>query len=79
MRRGKARYEESIRAEVETPENIGKMLSIDVDTGDYAMDDRGIESSQRLHAKRPDALLYGLRIGYDATEVIGAGVMERTS
>ncbi len=75
-RRGKARYAESIRAAVETPENIGKMLMIDVETGDYEIADRGMEASDRLHAKRPDALLYGIRIGYDATEAIG-GFLER--
>ena len=74
--RGKARYAESIRAEVETPENIGKMLIIDVDTGDYEMDTNGIDAALHLQAKRPDALLYGLRIGYNVSDTIG-GFMER--
>ena len=76
-RRGKAWYAESIRAKVETPENIGKMLMIDVDTGDYEIDEKRGEASQRLHAKRPDALIYGIRIGYNATEAIGGGMLER--
>ena len=50
---------------------------IDVDTGEYAIDEKRGEASKRLHAKRPDALIYGIRIGYVATEVIGAGMMER--
>ncbi|MBC7529189.1 MAG: hypothetical protein H7308_16770 [Chthonomonadaceae bacterium] len=36
--RGKARYEANIRAEVETPENIGKMVIIDVEAGEYGVD-----------------------------------------
>ena len=75
-RRGEAWYEKSIRAAVETPENIGKMLMIDVDTGEYAIDVKGQEASKRLHAKRTDALIYGIRIGYIATQTIG-GVLER--
>ena len=54
------------------------MLIIDVDTGDYEMDDRGVEAALHLQAKRPDALLYGIRIGYDAVEAIG-GALERTT
>ncbi len=76
-RRGEAWYEESLRAEIETPENIGKMILIDVDTGDYAIDDKRGVASQRLRARHPDALIYGIRIGYDATEVIGSGSLER--
>ena len=76
--RGKAWYQKSIRAAVETPENIGRMLIIDVDTGDYEIDDRGVATVLHLRAKRPDALLYGIRIGYDAVEAIGS-VLERTA
>lgn len=63
-RRGEELYQQHIRAEVETDKNIGKMVIIDVETGDYEVDAMGIESSRRLYAKRPDAELYGLRIGY---------------
>ena len=76
-RRGEAWYENHLRAEVETPENIGKLMSIDVDTGDYVIDDQRGEASKHLREKHPDALIYGVRIGYDATEVIGGGMLER--
>lgn len=33
--RGKALYAESIRDQVETKENIGNLVIIDVETGDY--------------------------------------------
>ncbi len=32
-------YEKSIRYQVETAENIGKIISINIDTGDYEIDD----------------------------------------
>ena len=74
-RRGEALYAQDIRARVETPENIGKMLIIDVDTGEYIVEEKGVIASLIIRAKRPDALLYGLRIGYNVTATIG-GVME---
>jgi len=76
--RGKQLYEQTIRSQVETPENIGKMVVVDVETGEYGVDATGLETSRRLHSKRPDAQLYGIRIGYDVADAIG-GVMERTA
>jgi hypothetical protein len=76
-RRAKLLYEQTIRPQVELPENIGKMAIIDVETGEFGVDATGLETSRRLHAKRPDALLYGIRIGYDVADALG-GVMERT-
>lgn len=76
-RRGKALYEKTIRQQVETAANIGKMVVIDIETGEYEVDELGIESSRRLHAKHPDAPLYGIRIGYNVAETLG-GIMERT-
>jgi hypothetical protein len=67
-----------LRKQVETPENIGKMITIDVDTGDFEIDEKGIESSFRLQAKHPGARLFGIRIGYRTAEAIG-GVLERSA
>ncbi|HLK56365.1 MAG TPA: hypothetical protein VKU00_07360 [Chthonomonadaceae bacterium] len=76
--RGKRLYEQNIRSQVETPENIGKMVIIDVETGEYGVDATGLETSRRLHAKHPDARLFGIRIGYDVADALG-GAMERTA
>ena len=64
--RGAALYGEKIRANVETPENIGKIVAIDIETGDYEVDVDILKAAKRLHEKRPDALLWGERIGYDS-------------
>jgi hypothetical protein len=80
-RRGKELYERSIREKVETDANIGKMVIIDVGTGDYLVgDETGIEAAKHLHAKSadPPAPLFGIRIGYRAADVFG-GVMERVN
>jgi hypothetical protein len=77
-RRGQDLYEKSIRAQVETEENIGKQIVIDIDTGDYEIDEDGLAASRRLLASHPDAALYGARIGYDAVYTLG-GVLTRTT
>lgn len=70
-RRGEQLYEQQIRPVVETPANIGKQVVIDVETGDYEIDDDGLAASKRLLSKRPDAALYGVRIGYNAVYTLG--------
>ena len=60
--RGEELYQQQIRTEVETPENIGKMVIIDVETGEYAVDDNGLVSARYLHAQRPNAPLYGIAL-----------------
>ena len=76
--RGNSLYASTIRTQVETSENIGKMVVIDVETGDYGVDRTGFVTSTRLHTLRPDAPLYAIRIGYKVAAAMG-GVMERTS
>jgi hypothetical protein len=77
--RGKALYEHDIRQKVETEQNIGKMVIIDVETGDYEVGDAmGIESAHHLRTKHPKGQFFGMRIGYKVAESFG-GVMERTT
>ncbi|HLP91317.1 MAG TPA: hypothetical protein VK184_22385 [Nostocaceae cyanobacterium] len=75
-KRAKELYENNIRQQVETEENIGKMVIIDIETGEYAVDKTGIESARFLRKKNPLARLYGLRIGYKVA-VSFCGDMER--
>jgi hypothetical protein len=74
--RGQEWYQRHLRALVNTPENLGKQLIIDVQTGDYAVDTDGVAASRRLKERHPGAVLYGLRIGYDAVYALG-GVLHR--
>lgn len=75
---GQELYDKKLRAQVETEENIGKIISIDIETGDYAIGDDVIETGMRLLKKRPDAPLYAARIGYDAVYAVG-GALSRTA
>jgi hypothetical protein len=71
-------YQKQLRAQVETPDNLGKIIVIDVDSGDYEIDELGIESARHLQARHPAATLYALRIGYN-TAVSFSGTLERSA
>lgn len=71
-------YDSEIRQKVETEENIGKMVIIDIETGDYEVDETGLQAAHNLYAKHPYARLFGIRIGYNLAASLG-GVMERVS
>jgi len=67
-KRGDDWYDNHIRNLVETQDNIGKLIDIDVETGDYEIgtDHESLELSDRLIAKNPDAQIIEIRIGYPA-------------
>jgi predicted transcriptional regulator len=75
-RRAKQLYENGIRQKVEVEENIGKMVIIDIETGDYEVDKTGLQASRNLSKKHPNARLFGIRIGYNVAVSFG-GLMER--
>lgn len=74
--KGKALYDR-LRSNIETQENIGKLISIDVETGDYAIGDDLIVLSRHLQAKHPNAPIWAGRIGFNAVYAIG-GTLIRT-
>jgi len=61
---------------VETDENIGKMLIIDFESGDYEVDATRLKASRKLSAKHPHSRLFGLRMGYNVA-VSFRGIIER--
>ena len=71
--RGDEWYDNRIRPIVETEENIGKLINIDVETGAYEIgtDRDALELSNRLLNKNPDAQIIQLRIGYRAVHSFG--------
>jgi hypothetical protein len=69
-RRGQAFYR-SIREQVENRENLGKIISIDINTGNYEIDDNLLESSDRLQREWPDAMIWAERIGFSAVYAVG--------
>ena len=66
-------YQKSIKDLVE-PQETGKFIVIDVESGDYEIDEEILEASARLRERRPNAVSYGGRIGYRTTYSLGGGL-----
>jgi hypothetical protein len=73
-KRGQNIYDRSIRSQVETLENMGKIISIDIETGNYEIDDNLLESSSRLQSQFPDAIIWAERIGFNAVYAVGGSL-----
>jgi hypothetical protein len=69
-------YENGIRQAVEHGDNVGKMIVIDAETGEYSVDPTGVETALKLKKQKPMARLFTIRIGYDVAAGFG-GTMER--
>ena len=63
-------YREKIRPLV-YPQQKGRMLVIDPESGDYEIADRAAIAADRLRERRPDTLFYGIKIGYKASLSFG--------
>ena len=68
--RGERIYEERIKHLVEPQEN-GKFIIIDVETGDYEIDEEHPAASRRMRECRPLSVRYAGRIGEATTYQIG--------
>ena len=66
---GMSIYEE-IRAEMEANE-WGRVVVIDVNSGDYEVADDDLTATMRLFERRPDALTWGERVGNRAIHYMG--------
>jgi len=75
--RAKQLYEKDIRQQVEFGDNIGKMIVIDAESGEYGIDSSGVKTALYLKQKNPNARLFTIRIGYDVAVTFG-GAIERT-
>ena len=76
-RLGMQMYERDIRHLVEA-DHRGDVVAIDVDSGDYAIGDMAITAAERLRERRPDANIWGVRVGYRGLCHFGAGSFRRS-
>ena len=77
VRRGRRLYEDHLRAHVGTG-NEGKLLVINVDTGEYELDKDDAVACERAKARFPDAPLYTMRIGHPAAYRLGGRTLNAT-
>jgi hypothetical protein len=75
VRRGRAIYENKLRSELE-PGNKGKLLVINVETGEYEMDADDVAAGERAKSRFPHAPLFTMRIGYRAAYRLGGRALE---
>ena len=71
VERGKAIYEQSIRSQV-GGDNIGKLLMIDILSGNWVLGEDRIGMARHLREQNPNAVNYALRVGYPTAEKIGS-------
>jgi hypothetical protein len=75
-RRGMDLYERQVRPQVEAG-NRGKVVGIDVDTGDFELADDTLAAADRLLARRPDAQIWFVRIGQPGVHRFGPRLRTR--
>ncbi len=76
-RLGKAVYHR-LQTQLESVENIGKIVAIDITSGDYEIGDDVLLVSDRLKARHPLAQMWAERIGFNAVYSVG-GTLTRTA
>ena len=69
---GRAIYKEKI-CHTLGPEYRGKVVAIDIHSGDYAICDKGIDATMGLLARQPNAFIWQERVGFNAVHSIGFG------
>ena len=68
-RRGTELYERDIRPRVEA-DSKGKIVAIDIETGDYAVSGDILSAAQQLFAHNNDAQIWSVRVGHRAVSRI---------
>lgn len=63
VQRGKEIYYRDILPVIEAG-NEGRVIAIDVCSGEFELADDALTSATRLRARLPDAVIYVLRVGY---------------
>ena len=75
-RRGQELYESGIRQQVEAG-NEGKIVAIDIETGDFEVDATVMGATDRLFERHPDAQPWGVRIGHRAVYHFGSRSLKK--
>ena len=71
--RGEDIYRRLIRNNVKA-EDKGKFVIIDIESEEYEIDKDEAQATKRSLAKRPEAVLYGMRIGYSTAYCLGGHI-----
>ncbi len=69
-------YERDIRAQVEG-DHHGRVIAIDIDSGDYAIADTASGAAKHLREQHPDADIWLMRVGYRTLRHFGGSSLRR--
>ena len=72
---GESIYEKDVRPHM-TDADKGKMVVIDVSSGDYEIDQNSMDARHRLLKRQPDAIVYIGRVGHRAAYRMGLRIVE---
>lgn len=75
-RLGEEVYERHIRPKVEAIHH-GKIIAIDVDSGDYAIADTGLAAADALRNRHPAFDVWVVRVGHPALRTFGGNSPRR--
>jgi hypothetical protein len=64
-------YEQGVRSTIETPENLGKFLTLEVETGNYCLASNMVDSILPLKQQYPLGRLFTLKVGYPTAASFG--------
>ena len=68
-------YRRDIRHKV-MPQHKGKFLILDIESGDSEIDEDDLTAEERLRARRPDGIFFGIRIGYTSAYTLAGTMVE---
>jgi hypothetical protein len=77
-RLGKAIYDERIRPLVESSQR-GRIVAIDINSGDYELADDTLTATDRLYARKPDAEPWVVRVGHAGVHRFGPRAVPRSA
>jgi hypothetical protein len=75
-RRGQELYESGIRQQVEAG-NDGKIVAIDIEIGEFEVDENVMSATNRLFERLPEAQPWVIRIGHRAVDHFGARSLKK--
>ena len=75
-RRGTDIYFRVVRPTL-SPDDIGKFVTIDIESEDFEVDRDSMKAADRLFERRPDAQIWLERAGYQTAHALGATLKRR--
>lgn len=77
-RRGDEIYSSQIKSQVEADKK-GKIVAIDIETGEWEIDANEITATSRLEERLPNAQIWIVKVGFRSVRRFGAGRIQKSS